>query len=70
MEPMHRKLVWIEEQHFGGWSCSECEWLFRPLGPLIGESIDDMKVHYEKQRDKEFMSHVCSEHPRVTKNPR
>jgi hypothetical protein len=70
-QPMRRKLLWIEEQHFWGWSCSECAWLFRPLGPLVGESIDDMKVHYEKQRDDEFTSHVCTEHPRATKkNPR
>jgi hypothetical protein len=68
MQPMRRKLVWIEEQHFWGWGCSECEWLFRPLGPLIGESIDDMKVHYEEQRDKEFASHLCDEYPRTQKN--
>jgi len=70
MEPMRRRLVWIEEQHFWGWGCSECAWLFRPLGPLVGESIDNMKVHYEKQRDKQFASHVCAEHRRVTKAPR
>jgi hypothetical protein len=70
MEPMGRKLVWIEEQHFWGWGCSACEWVFRPLGPLVGESIDDMKRHYGQLCDKEFTSHVCAEHPRVTKNPR
>jgi hypothetical protein len=69
MEPMRRKLLWIEEQHFWGWSCSECAWLFRPLGPLVGESIDDMKVHYEKQRDNEFASHICAEHRRASKKP-
>jgi hypothetical protein len=29
-----------------------------------------MKTHYERQRDKEFTSHVCAEHPRATNNPR
>jgi hypothetical protein len=29
-----------------------------------------MKMHYENQRDKEFSSHVCAEHPRPIKNPR
>jgi hypothetical protein len=29
-----------------------------------------MKMHYEDQRDKEFESHVCAEHPRPTKNLR
>lgn len=66
---MRRRLVEIEEQHFWGWGCSECAWLFRPLGPLVGQSIDDMKVHYEQQRDKEFAAHLCAEHPRPTKTP-
>jgi hypothetical protein len=69
MEPLHRKLVWIEEQHFWGWCCSECAWLFRPLGPLVGQSIEVMKVHYEQQRDKEFASHICAEHRRASKKP-
>jgi len=69
MEPIRRKLVSIEEQRFWGWGCSECEWVFRPLGPLVGQSLDEMKVHYEKQRDEEFASHVCAEYRRATKNP-
>jgi len=28
-----------------------------------------MRSQYEKQRDKEFTSHVCAEHPRA-KNPK
>jgi hypothetical protein len=70
MEPMRRKLVWAERQNFQGWACTECAWAFNPLGPPVGESIDEMKMHYEQQRDKEFTSHVCAEHPRATKNPR
>jgi len=70
MESMRRKLVWIEEKGFWGWGCSECEWVFRPLGPLLGESLEDMKKHYAEERDKEFASHVCAKHPRATKNPR
>lgn len=69
MESMRRKLVWIEEKGFWGWGCSECEWVFRPLGPLLGESLEDMKKHYAEERDKEFASHVCAKHPRATKNP-
>ena len=65
-----RKLVSIEELRFWGWGCSECEWVFRPLGPLVGEPLDDMKRHYEEQRDKEFASHVCAEHQRFPKRPR
>ena len=49
---------------------TECTWAFNPLGPIVGQSIDEMKMHYELQRDQEFASHVCAEHPRATKNPR
>jgi hypothetical protein len=69
IEAMRRKLVWIEKQGFQGWACSECAWVFNPLGPLVGKSIDEMKTHYEQQRDKEFTSHVCAEHPKPTQNP-
>jgi hypothetical protein len=70
MEAMRRKLVWVERQNFQGWACSECAWAFNPLGPLVGESIDEMKKHYELQRDKEFATHICAEHPRATRSPR
>jgi hypothetical protein len=70
MEAMRRKLVWVERQYFHGWACTECAWAFNSLGPLVGKSIDEMKMHYEQQRDKEFTSHVCAAHPRATKNPR
>jgi hypothetical protein len=70
MEPMRRKLVWTERPNFQGWACTECAWMFNPVGPLVGESIDEMKLNYEKHRDKEFKSHVCAEYPRGAKNPR
>jgi hypothetical protein len=69
MEAMRRKLVWVKNRKFQGWVCSECAWAFNPLGPLVGESIEEMKTHYEEQRDKEFRSHVCAEYPRAKKNP-
>jgi hypothetical protein len=67
MEPMDRKLVWVERPQFEGWVCSACAWVFNPRGPLVSESFDDMKMHYEQQRNKEFESHVCAEHPRTPK---
>jgi len=70
MAAMRRKLVWVETQNFQGWICTECAWAFNPLGPVVGQSIDEMKMRYEQQRDQEFASHVCAEHPRATKNPR
>jgi hypothetical protein len=70
MEAMRRKLVWVERQNLQGWACSECAWVFHPSGPPVGESIDEMKMHYERRRDKEFASHVCAKHLRATNNPR
>jgi hypothetical protein len=70
MEAMRRKIVWVESQNFRGWACTECAWVFNPLGPLVGESIDEMKMHYEQQREKEFAAHLCADHPRAAKNSR
>jgi hypothetical protein len=69
VEASRRELVWVEKKNFQGWACSECAWEFNPSGPLIGESLDQMKTHYQEQRDKEFKLHVCAELPRTTKNP-
>jgi hypothetical protein len=68
MEAMHRKLVWEERENFQGWVCTECAWEFNPSGPVVGQSIEEMKGRYEKQRDAEFRSHVCAEYPRTKKN--
>jgi hypothetical protein len=68
METMHRKLVRVERKNFQGWVCTECAWAFKPSGPLVGQSIEEMKKRYEQQRDEEFRSHICAEHPRATKN--
>ena len=62
-----RKLTWIEKPRFQGYGCSECTWAFKPLGPLNGDSLDEMKEIYERLRDKEFAIHVCAEHARAKK---
>jgi rubredoxin len=69
MEPMRRKLVWVERPNFQGWACSECAWVFSPSSPIVGNSIEEMKTKFGQERDKEFASHVCAEHPRATKDP-
>ena len=66
---MSRKLVWIELKHFRGFGCSECGWRFKPPGDPEGKSFDEMMRNFELQRDKEFESHVCADHP-ARKNPR
>jgi hypothetical protein len=64
-EAMRRKLVWVEELRFRGWGCSECAWVFNPSGSPTGQTLDEMKSHYERQRDTDFAAHVCAEHPRA-----
>jgi hypothetical protein len=64
---MPRSLDWIESQNFQGFGCSECNWKFKPSGPLTGASLDEMKKHYETLRDKEFATHFCAKHPRSKK---
>jgi len=59
-----RELVWVDRERFQGWGCSVREWVFYASGPLVGKSIEEMKRGYEAERDKEFRSHVCAEHPR------
>jgi len=63
---MPRKLVWIDEIRFRGFGCSECAWVFNPSGSPTGNSFDEMMLNFELQRDKEFSSHVCADHPRNT----
>ena len=60
---MNRKLVWVERPNFHGWACTECSWVFKHSGTLTGRSLYEMKENYGQQRDKEFKSHVCPEHP-------
>jgi hypothetical protein len=61
-----RGLVWIEQKRFRGFGCSECAWVFNASGSPIGNSFDEMMRNFESQRDTEFSSHVCADHPRNT----
>jgi hypothetical protein len=62
-----RILIWIEEPRFQGFGCSECAWAFNPSGPLVGNSLQEMKEYYQRRRDKEFAIHICAEHPKAKK---
>ncbi len=59
---MPRKLVWIENQNFEGFGCSECNWVFKPSSAIVTKSLDEMKQEYGAQRVKEFAAHVGAEH--------
>jgi hypothetical protein len=63
---MRRKLVWIEEPHFGGFGCSACGWRFKLPEEPTGVSLDAMIEIIELRRDKEFISHVCGDFSKQT----
>lgn len=56
---MARELMWIETRNFQGFGCSWCNWRFKAPGAPAGDSLDEMKVKYEAERDKEFAAHTC-----------
>ena len=62
-----RTLIWIESDHFHGWCCSKCAWVFTSSGPPQGKSLGEMIENYERLRDKGFADHVCAELPGATK---
>jgi hypothetical protein len=59
-----RQMVWIKTTRAQGWGCSQCSWMFNPLGPPIGNCLDEMMQNYERQRDMECLLHACVEQPR------
>jgi rubredoxin len=63
---MRREIVWVAKGDFQGWACSQCGWAFNPSDAPTGSTLDEMKQNYERERDKEFVSHVCAANPRVT----
>lgn len=60
-----RKIISVKSALSDFWACSECAWAFHPSGPPLGKSLDEMMQNFERQRDKEFASHVCAKHPRT-----
>jgi len=60
-----RQMTWITTPHMVGWACSDCGWAFKPSGPPRGSDLDEMKQNFERQREKEYASHVCAEYPKA-----
>ena len=64
---IHPEMVWVKRENFVGWACSQCAWEFTPSKIPIGNTIAEIKQSYERERDKEFASHVFAGHPREQK---
>ena len=63
---IHPEIVWVKTENFVGWACSQCAWEFTPSKIPAGNTIAEIKQSYERERDKEFASHVCAKHMRQT----
>jgi hypothetical protein len=61
---MTRELIWVERDRFRGWACSACAREFKASGPLVGDTIEEMKRDHERERDGTFKAHACAEHPK------
>src|SRR5580704_4558237 len=61
---MARRIIWVATATFRGYGCSGCGSVFTASGALVGDTLEEMKRRYEKQRDNEFADHVCTEYPR------
>jgi hypothetical protein len=59
----HPELVWVQRERFTGWACSQCAWEFNPSVIPTGNTLAEIKELYERERDKEFASHVCAKYP-------
>jgi hypothetical protein len=59
----HPEMVWVERGRFTGWACSQCAWEFTPSVIPAGNTLAEIKQRYERERDKEFASHVCAKYP-------
>jgi hypothetical protein len=60
-----RKLVPFKSVNIETWACSECAWMFKSSGPLRGNTIDEMKQNFARQRGEEFAAHICANHPKT-----
>jgi hypothetical protein len=57
-----RRMIWVKPVR--GWGCSECSWAFIDAGPPQGDTISEMAENFERLRDKEFASHMCTRYPK------
>jgi hypothetical protein len=62
-QSLMRQMIWIKTAGMNAWGCSQCVWLFNPSDPPRGSNLEEMKENYERQRDKEYASHVCAKYP-------
>jgi hypothetical protein len=56
---MGRFLTWVSDQHFQGWACSQCEWIY-PIPTLLADP--EAKSAFDRLASARFAGHDCTEH--------
>jgi hypothetical protein len=59
-----RELVWVEIERFHGWACSACAWEFKSLGPLVGNTLEEMKETMSDGATKSSTRMCTPKHPK------
>lgn len=50
----------IRVERLGGrYGCSQCDWIFDNHASPEGDTVDEMKENYLRDRDAAFLAHSC-----------
>src|SRR2546428_6457917 len=52
---MARKLTWVDDEKFDGWTCSECAWTY-PIPELLADP--EAKAAYDRIASANFAKHT------------
>ena len=66
--PARPEMVWVQRERFTGWACAGCAWEFHLSDIPAANTLAEIKQQYERQRDKEFASHLCAQHPQCAES--
>ena len=52
---MSRRMIWLEDDHFAGWSCSQCRWSVSAF--LLDTTV--AALAYNRTAQEGFEQHNC-----------
>jgi hypothetical protein len=53
---MDRRMIWIEDDEFTGWCCSDCNWGI--IAPRLGSTV--AALAFNRVAQEEFIKHDCA----------
>jgi hypothetical protein len=54
----------IKDKRDYSWRCSNCAWRFKAPETISGDTMEEMKDHFELHLAQSFAAHVCSDYPK------